>query len=162
MNEMDSNSARTAITRKHMSKPLRMLIANRWITLSEVEVQSWLDYGCGRGFDADTMLLDKYDKYHYDLPPPPDTYDKVLCTYVLNVVSPETEIEVLKGIATCLKRVYGAAYISVRRDISREGTKSQRYVELPFLVIHEDRYFATYRVSSRELRDYLSVRGVSL
>jgi hypothetical protein len=44
-----------------------------------------LDYGCGRGFDAEYYGMDKYDP-HYAPEFPKIKFDTITCNYVLNVV----------------------------------------------------------------------------
>ncbi len=155
MNEMDLNSRRTAITRTKISTPLRMLLEGREIEL--FPSYSVLDFGCGKGFDADTLGYRKYDKYHWDDPTAlkPDHYSYVLCTYVLNTVSEETQKQILRQIHCVLNKSHGATFITVRRDIPREGTPSQRYVRLPLPKLLDRSNFATYYCHASQLGAYL-------
>lgn len=157
MNEMDLNSRRTAITRTRISAPLRELF-NRGDVTYFSSVHRILDFGCGRGFDADYLGAKKYDKYHYDDPTAlkPDYYSEVLCTYVLNTVSEETQRQILEQIHCVLNKFYGVSYISVRRDIPESGTPTQRYVKLPFPKTLDNRNFATYYCHASQLRNYLA------
>jgi len=75
-----------------------------------------LDYGCGRGFDADHYGLDKYDPHWFNNEPLLSSYDFITCNYVLNVLSTDGQAEVLGKINDLLSED-GIAYISVRRDI---------------------------------------------
>ncbi len=153
MNEMDSNSARTAMTRKCMSRPMSLLY-NAGIKPSLYTRDYWLDYGSDKGFDADYLGIGKYDKYHYPSFLKPNYYSVITCIYVLNVVSPEIEVSILREIMTCLTPI-GLAYVSVRRDLPLEGTKTQRFVTLPFNCVYEDRGFAMYQVPKNKLEEYI-------
>jgi 2-polyprenyl-3-methyl-5-hydroxy-6-metoxy-1,4-benzoquinol methylase len=79
--------------------------------------------------------MDKFDPhYHPDVNLKENQYDTILCTYVLNVIDdPEVEKQVLDNILNLLKP-NGKAYLSVRRDIKKEGYTSkgtfQKNVEL--------------------------------
>jgi hypothetical protein len=57
---------------------------------------------------------------------------------------------VLDTIRDCLDRS-GTAYITVRRDLPREGRKGrgvwQSYVELPLAIEYESKAFAIYRMT---------------
>jgi len=83
-----------------------------------------LDYGCGRGYDVfyfgATLWVDGYDPY-WDVWSilPKEKYDVITCNYVLNVVTKEVEIEIIKAIKGLLKDG-GKAYFTVRRDIKKD------------------------------------------
>jgi 2-polyprenyl-3-methyl-5-hydroxy-6-metoxy-1,4-benzoquinol methylase len=103
-----------------------------------------LDYGCGKGIDADTYNMAKYDP-HYHSERPHGTFDTITCHYVLNVVNEDTQALVIEDILSLLNP-NGNAYITVRRDfkedyISQRGTL-QRYVilDLPILLEINNRY----------------------
>ena len=49
------NSHKTAIKRNKLSAPMRYLSENNLLK------GDLLDYGCGRGDDADLLSMDKYD-----------------------------------------------------------------------------------------------------
>ena len=111
---------KTAITRSKISAPMKWLNENGLIN------GKCLDFGCGKGFDADLLNIDKYDPHYY-----PDgtlkRYDVITCTYVLNVLEDFDQIIVLNEIKKLL-RPNGVAYITVRRDIKKEGyTKKGTY-----------------------------------
>ncbi len=104
----------TAIARRRPSLPLRMVLGKLYGKI--------LDYGCGRGFDVNYLRSLGYDAYGYD---PyweqwnnpeiltPNTYDNVLCFYVLNVVLPKERHYILEEIKKVMKDD-GHAYIAVR------------------------------------------------
>lgn len=78
---------------------------------------------------------------------PTEKFDTICCTYVLNVVNKETEEFILKDIKTLLNR-FGKAYITVRRDLSKEviNVKDyiQRYVRLNLNSIYNNSRFEIY------------------
>jgi len=124
----------TAISRKKPSLPMRELhLQNRFIG-------SCLDYGCGKGFDADYFKFDKYDPFYF----PKEInqkYDTITCNYVLNVVSKSVEGCIIDKIVKLLKPG-GKAYFSVRRDIDDEFVTSkgtfQRRVKLGFNSVYKN------------------------
>ena len=105
-----------------------------------------LDFGCGRGFDAKYLECDKYDP-HYQPVWPQDTYDTILCTYVLNVLEPNEEGYILNDIRELLNED-GVAYITVRRDVKNEGYNFrgtyQRNVILEEEIFYEGSSYCTY------------------
>jgi len=110
-----NNSHKTAIRRNKISRPTQTLIDNNVIK------GNVLDYGCGHGYDAETMGFDKYDPFFF--PNGLDKnkkYDTIICNYVLNVLNCEQEKEVIADIRKRLKKG-GCAYLSVRRDKFTEG-----------------------------------------
>ena len=101
-----------------------------------------LDYGCGRGADGKYLSskgisTDSYDPFWSPISLKSSKYDTVLCTYVLNVLEKNKEDELVSNILKHLKP-NGKAYLSVRRDIKKEGKTSrgfQRNVFLDFPVL---------------------------
>ena len=134
----------TAISRKNPSVPMRNLDKKGLL------VGKMLDYGCGRGFDAEHFKMDKYDP-HYAPQEPKDKYDTITCNYVLNVLEEEEMHEVIHKLTTLLNKD-GKVYITVRRDIEKnlgkEGFTSkgtfQRNVVLPLPVFKETSAYCTY------------------
>ena len=128
----------TAIYRKELSAPMKWLISKLLIKFGIA-----LDYGCGRGSDADIYGFYKYDPYYFPDTSclTPDTYDTIICNYVLNVIEDSTVRDnIVKNIKNMLKS-NGEAYIIVRRDVKKEGytTKGtyQCNVVLNLPVVHE-------------------------
>ena len=135
-----NNAHKTAITRSKVSAPTKFLLREAHIrNLDKVRV---LDFGCGKGYDADVYGFDKYDPSYFP-EYPTGQYDYIMCNYVLNVLTKEDEADILEQIDELLKPD-GAAFISVRRDrcetygtlttnghFTKRGTY-QRRVELPF------------------------------
>lgn len=110
-----------------------------------------LDYGCGRGFDADTLGFSKYDPYWGFFADDENqiNYEAITCIYVLNVVTKEVQQEILRQVKALLIPG-GSAYFAVRRDLKGDvqiKDHVQRIVKLPTLrLIHEDSKFAIYKM----------------
>lgn len=120
-------SSKTAIPRKKHSLPLKIALSKGLIK------GRILDYGCGRGTDIKYLKNLGYNAVGYDPNYFPNksiltsnTYDTVLCFYVLNVVFPQTREEILKDIRRVLKP-NGIAIIAVR-DITEE-VKGKPYLD---------------------------------
>jgi len=83
-----------------------------------------LDFGCGLGVDVQFLKSLNYSVIGYDpyyLPQYPENkFDTIICFYVLNVLLPEEQSQVLMAISELLKPS-GKAYFAVRRDIKRNG-----------------------------------------
>lgn len=111
-------------------------------------IRGWdiLDYGCGRGFDAKQFSMDKYDPYFFP-DKPKKMYDLIVCHFVLNVVEEQEAKEILLDIKSMLV-LGGCAYITVRRDVKKEGYTSkgtyQRNVVLNLPVLHQTANYCIY------------------
>lgn len=141
----NTNSHKTAITRKAPSVPMRYLYKQNLLR------GKTLDYGCGKGFDAEYFKMDKYDPY-YSPSKPKGKYNTITCNYVFNVIEPEKEPLLLNEISQYLEEG-GVAYITVRRDIKKEGFTSkktyQRNVKLNLPILKETSTFCTYILSKK-------------
>jgi len=120
-----------------------------------------LDYGCGKGFDANYYGMDKYDIFYF--PKKPDKlYDTIVCIYVINTLPPEEELAVLQELESMLTQ-RGTCYIAVRRDKRKEGyTKRGTYQRLayPYLPnIYENSSFCIYCL--KKGMKYAAKMGVS-
>ena len=108
-----------------------------------------LDYGCGRGFDADQLDLEKYDP-HWFPKEPEGLFDTITCIYVLNVVSEETQTWIIENVSKLLTPG-GHAYFAVRRDLPREGEEGrgtwQQFVLLDLPLLTQKSTFAIYKLS---------------
>lgn len=137
-------SAKTAITRKKPSVPTRYLIEQGLIK------GRTLDFGCGRGFDAQYLECESYDP-NYQPNMPEGEFDTIICNYVLNVVDKGVEFEILRQIWNKLK-VGGTAYISVRRD-QKLSKSEQRYINLHELeTVHEqNNQYQMYKMVREEV-----------
>jgi hypothetical protein len=138
------NSYKTAITRTKPSAPMTYL-ASHGLLMGDV-----LDYGCGKGFDAEQYLADKYDPYYYPTMPK-KLYKTITCNYVLNTISREQGFDVL-NIIQCLLTNGGTAYITVRRDVKQPTTTSKGtyqwpvYLALP--IVKETKSYCIYKLTS--------------
>jgi 2-polyprenyl-3-methyl-5-hydroxy-6-metoxy-1,4-benzoquinol methylase len=108
-----------------------------------------LDFGCGKGFDAERLGIDSYDP-HYKPTWPHACYDVITCNYVLNVIKNKWERDLV--ISNCLNLLYpdGVLYISIRNDkrnlngYTKIGTW-QGYIELPFEIVNKTAGYVLYR-----------------
>jgi diadenosine tetraphosphate (Ap4A) HIT family hydrolase len=142
----------TAIERSYLSFPAKFLL-NQNLLQGKI-----LDFGCGFGNDVKVLRqkgcdITGYDPYyfpHY----PHDKFDTIICFYVLNVLLPEEQANVLMEVSHLLKPG-GKAYYIVRRDIKKEGFREhyvhkkptyQCIVKLPFhsIYLDENREFYEY------------------
>lgn len=136
------NSHRTAIKRKKPSAPMQAL--NKKSRL----YGRTLDYGCGRGFDAHTYGMEKYDP-HFAPDKPKGLFDVITCNFVLNVIEDEADrIAVLRDIQSRLKSD-GVAYITVRTNVkSLNGCTSigtwQGHIVLDLTVFRKGSGYTTY------------------
>lgn len=120
-----NNSDKTAITRRSLSLPMQWLEKRNMLGCNRPNRR--LDYGCGKGFDADTLGFQKYDLNHFPKMPE-GTFDIITCNYVLNVIESREERhavvdDILFRLADC-----GTAYIAVRNDLDtdEEGYTTKR------------------------------------
>ena len=118
MSSSNLNSHLTAIERTSLSYPARILLNKKKI------VGKVLDFGCGIGKDVELLQHKGFDIVGYDPYYFPEfqteKFDTILCFYVLNVLLPEEQAEVLMNVSHLLKP-NGKAYFAVRRDIQYEG-----------------------------------------
>ena len=130
----------TAITRVAPSAPARYLHEADRLR------GRCLDYGCGRGKDADTYGMDKYDP-HFFPQAPTGTYDTITCTYVLNVLDPEDVPKVLQEVCSLLAPG-GTAYFSVRRDLKSPAVEgrgtTQHNVVINAPILRQTRGYCLY------------------
>ena len=140
----------TAMERTNLSSPMRFLL-NQDLLRSRI-----LDFGCGLGNDVKLLKLKGlditgYDPHHTPIYPE-GKFDTIFCGYVLNVLLPAEQADVLMNVAHLLKPG-GRAYYAVRRDLKKEGFrehyvhKKQTYqciVKLPFKSIELTEYCEIY------------------
>jgi len=113
------NEHLTAITRKKPSAPMQMLAGSYQLS------GRILDYGCGKGFDADHFGIERFDPHFFPVMPE-GLFDTIVCNYVLNVIeSPETRAVVLRDIVSKLTD-NGMAYITVRNDVKDLNGRTKR------------------------------------
>jgi len=106
-----------------------------------------LDYGCGKGYDADALGMFKYDP-HFAREEPAGKFDRIYCGYVLNVLDKKEGQEVVDKIKSLLTPG-GTAYIVVRRDM-KKGSPNQRKVVLKgdTYTLHDNSKYAIYTLYS--------------
>ena len=92
----------TAIRRTRLSAPARYLLQHGLLK------QRILDFGCGLGFDTDELRQQGFDITGYDCyyrPDYPDgKFDTIMCVYVLNVLEPYAQAEVMMDIDHLMRR----------------------------------------------------------
>ncbi|MEX0719086.1 MAG: methyltransferase domain-containing protein [Balneolaceae bacterium] len=144
------NSHLTAKERDKVSYPTRRLY-NMGVISGDV-----LDYGSGFGKDVEflksrNISCSGYDP-HYAPDYPAKRFDTIICNYVLNVLLPEEQAEVLMSVSELLKPE-GKAYFSVRRDLKYYGYRTHRVhklktyqcnVKLPFKSILKNEFCEIY------------------
>lgn len=142
----------TAIKRKGLSAPMRHLHEEGFLA------GSILDYGCGRGGDANLINAERYDPYWFTAPLV-DTYDTITCIYVVNVIR---DLDERRDVIHKIQRLLnpnGVAYIAVRRDRFMEGTTAkgtwQGHITLNAeTVVHAKNRFEIYKIT-RESKDVI-------
>ena len=162
-----TNSKKTAMTRKKLSAPMRYLLDYGFFPRGATDQnKEFLDYGCGKGFDADFCGFAKYDPHFF-----PDkmliqskSWDIVVCNYVLNTLPTMTDVHsVIWDIQAHLKED-GVAYISVRNDKKNLNGETkigtwQQYVSLDAPIVHKTSGYALYKITKQDtLTDILGVK----
>lgn len=140
----------TAIERTSLSFPAEFLL-NQNLLKGKI-----LDFGCGFGNDVKIIGQKGFDIIGYDphyFPEyPQGKFDTIICFYVLNVVFPEEQANILMEVSHLLKPG-GKAYYAVRRDIKREGFREhyvhkkptyQCLARLPFNSLYSDEMREVY------------------
>lgn len=126
----------TACPRRKPSVPMR------WLEKHNLLVGYMLDYGCGRGYDAQHYGMQFVDPNWFpDVPfdNRDNIYDTIVCNYVLNVVTKEVQDFIISEIKRML-RPDGIAYITVTRHISEDTQGKgcvQRFIELDLPVLRK-------------------------
>lgn len=152
MNNQNPNSHLTAIERTSLSFPARILLNQKKIK------GKVLDFGCGIGKDVE-LLQNKgieiigYDPFYFPNFPT-EKYDTILCFYVLNVLLPEEQAEVLMNVSNLLKP-NGKAYFAVRRDIQYEGFRMHKvHKKETYQCIIKLAYSSIYKNENCEIYEY--------
>jgi hypothetical protein len=103
----------TAMTRKTLSAPMVWL--DRQEAFTDHPPHKVLDYGCGKGSDADHFEFDKYDPFYFPTFPT-KKYEIITCNYVLNVLPDAADRQKVIDNIIGLLESYGWAYFTVRSD----------------------------------------------
>lgn len=124
----NSFSYLTAKERKYLSFPARTVLSKNLL------IGEALDFGCGFGTDVELLRkkginIEGYDIYYFP-EYPQKKFDTIICFYVLNVLLPEEQAEVLMEISQLLKPT-GKAYFAVRRDLQYEGFRTHKVHQKP-------------------------------
>lgn len=114
-----NESYKTAKSRQALSVPMRYL---RLCLNGRL-----LDYGCGKGSDADALGMEKYDP-HWFPEEPKGKFQTITCNYVLNVIESPEERRSVEDRIIQLLAPGGLAFISVRDDVV-EGSETQWTVQ---------------------------------
>lgn len=152
MNNQNSNSHLTAIERTSLSYPARIVLNQKKIN------GNVLDFGCGTGKDVEILKGKGFDIVGYDpfyFPDfPTERFDTILCFYVLNVLLPEEQAEVLMNVSNLLKP-NGKAYFAVRRDIQYEGYRVHKvHKKETYQCLIKLAYLSVYKNENCEIYEY--------
>ncbi len=166
MKNPKNNPHLTAKERTSISFPTHWLKKNN---LLQGEI---LDFGCGFGFDTDQLQKEGFDIIGYDNYYRPEyptkRFDTIICNYVLNVLEPEEQAEVLMSVSELLKPT-GIAYFTVRRDLKYEGFRThfvhkmptyQCNVVLPYKSIFSNENCEIYEYRHFNKTDYKKEYGI--
>jgi len=135
----------TAISRKKLSSPAQYLHDQNLLS------GRILDYGSGRGFDADQLNAEKFDPY-YAPHQPFGKYETIYCNFVLNVIEDEDmRLATVFRIWHLLQKG-GTAYISVRNDKrALKGRTSkgtwQGFIQLDLPIQKQNASFVMYKIT---------------
>lgn len=118
----------TAKERDTISFPTKLLL-NKNLLRAKI-----LDFGCGFGKDVEIIKekgldISGFDPHYFPIFPT-QKFDTILCIYVLNVLLPEVQADVLMNISALLKP-NGKAYFAVRRDLQYEGYRIHKLHKKP-------------------------------
>ena len=114
-----------------------------------------LDYGCGRGQDADIFGWQKYDPNWFPEHPLMNPllegeYDFIYCIYVLNVLpAMKDRLFIIKDLKRLLSE-RGVAYIAVRADSKIDKVKTQvrlDYTDYPVELLIKNSRFQIWKVT---------------
>ena len=145
-----NHSHLTAKERTSLSFP------SKWLLEKDLLKGEILDFGCGFGYDVEVLkrqnfVIQGYDSFYFK-EFPLKKFDTIICQYVLNVLQPDEQPEILMSICELLKP-NGKAYFTVRRDLKYEGfrihkihkkTTYQCNVKLPFKSIFKNEFCEIY------------------
>ena len=143
----------TAIERTYLSFPAQFLL-NQNLLQGKI-----LDFGCGFGNDVKILSqkgldITGYDPHYFDQYPQ-GKFDTIVCFYVLNVLFPEEQANILMEVSHLLKPG-GKAYYAVRRDIKREGFREHYVHKKPtYQCLAKLPFHSLYADEMREVYEYV-------
>jgi len=148
----------TAIPRTKPSAPMRWLVSQNMLPTS----CRTLDYGCGKGFDAEYYDLDKYDPCYYP-ENPKGRYDLITCNYVLNTIPNCFDRRCVLTRIDSLLHESGWAFITVRADKKSLVGKTQRgtwqgWIELDLTVVQATSHYRIYKMFRGESNCTITAR----
>lgn len=118
--EKINHSYLTAVKRTDLSAPVQFLLQHKLLK------GRILDFGCGLGYDADELKRRGFDVTGYDnyyrTEYPKGKFDTIFCVFVLDVLEPYAQIEVMMNVFNLLSSK-GSAYFAVQRGPIEEGFK---------------------------------------
>lgn len=150
----------------HRTKPS---ITIQWLQDQGLLVGDILDYGCGKGLDADHFGMDKYDPFdpswcNVSL----DTdkrYDTIICNFVINILEPGEDIPLLENIQRLLKED-GNAYLIVLRHYRKMASYKgdvQHYIVMSLESIrHVKQRYEIYRFTKHTDLTTLEIKEIPL
>lgn len=143
---MNTNSHKTAITRRSLSAPTKYLMSQNLLK------GTLLDFGCGKGYDCDHLKCEGYDPHYRPNKLLKNEYDTIFCNYVLNTLEEDMHPQVIQKIKSLLSSE-GVAYISVRNDLANLNgfTKKGTYqtpVDLDLPLIYKTSSYKIYELRS--------------
>lgn len=142
------NEHKTAMARTKPSAPAT------WLNEHCLIQGRALDYGCGRGKDADTFAMERYDPF-YSPKCPRGKFDTILCTFVLNVIDNQRSRDLVVTDIISKLTPDGCAYITVRTDKKdlKGHTKTgtwQGLITLDLPVVHRGSGYVIYKATRRK------------
>ena len=150
----------------HRSKPSMTIL---WLQEQNLLVGDMLDYGCGKGLDADYFGMDKYDPFDpswSNITLDTDKrYDTIVCNFVMNILEPGEEFFVLENIQRLLKPD-GIAYIVVLRTVRKMisyKSNVQHYIVMSLESIrHMKRWYEIYKLTKKDDLSKLEYKEIPL
>jgi 2-polyprenyl-3-methyl-5-hydroxy-6-metoxy-1,4-benzoquinol methylase len=128
----------TAISRKWPSAPIR------WLSQQGLLKGKKLDFGCGKGLDADMYGMEKYDPFWFKCDDfAPSEFDTITCIYVLNVIEDFKERQAAVELMQHWLKPDGNLYIAVRADINRLKGYTKRGTWQGYIVLGNKKLCST-------------------
>ena len=149
----------TAKKRKKPSAPMRRLSADGRLR------GRMLDYGCGKGKDADEYGMESYDP-HYQPKMPDGMFDTITCNFVLNVIEDSRERRNILSTIKSHLDYGGKAYITVRNDrAALKGLNSrgnwQGHIVMNLPVLYRTGGYVTYELDCTTKVDLATQRSLT-